>query len=195
MSYILDALNKSEKERASRRLQQTPQQEVTAAPTGWRLVHTLLLVAFIMVFNATFIYFYLARSSPAPAVTGSVAATQPGASPASPDTRGAAIAASPVPVPRSYPAATEIRPTVALMELPLAIRRILPEIVITSHIYASDPSLRLVKIDGESRKEGDQLGQQHYLVGITETGVILDFQGYRYRLDILEDWQDLNSGS
>ena len=81
--------------------------------------------------------------------------------------------------------------TVRFAELPPEIQTAIPEFEVTAHIYASDRSLRMVKIDGESLHEGDQIMTDMRLFAITETGVILEFRGHRYIHNVLQDWQDL----
>jgi hypothetical protein len=191
MSYILDALNRSEKERASKRLQQLPPDGQAAAESSWRWWHTLLALAAIIAVNLAVFYSWSGPPQYRP---------DPDAKPGDTAARTTVAARKKAPVtvlsisaensPGSPP--VPVRPTVDLTALPLTIRRVLPDVEITSHIYASDPGLRMVKIDGVSRREGDLLSEAHRLVGITESGVILDFQGYRYRLDVVEDWQQLD---
>ena len=69
------------------------------------------------------------------------------------------------------------------------IRR-LPEIQITTHIFASDTDLRMVNINGVSRREGDLVTNSLLLVEITEDGVVMNFEGYAYAMNILEGWQN-----
>lgn len=186
MSYILDALNRSEKERASKRLQQSPQDGKTSTGSGWHWWHTLLVLAVIVAVNLAAFYLWSGPPGAAPDESADAPMTRD-----QPAVKKPIVAIS-KPAPERPPASTSIRPTVNLAELPLAIRRVLPDVEITSHIYSSDPSLRMVKIDGVSRHEGDLLSESHRLIGITDSGVILDFQGYRYRLDVVEDWQQLD---
>ena len=64
----------------------------------------------------------------------------------------------------------------------------LPEITITSHIYASDSDLRMVNINGYSRKEGDFISASLVLTEITDRGVLLEFYGEPFEINIVEDW-------
>ena len=64
----------------------------------------------------------------------------------------------------------------------------LPEITITSHIYASDSDLRMVNINGYSRKEGDFISDSLVLTEITDSGVLLEFYGEPFEINIVEDW-------
>ena len=47
----------------------------------------------------------------------------------------------------------------------------------------------MVKINGVDRHEGDYLDSNHQLVKITELGIILEYYGRRYNMNIVEEWQ------
>ena len=81
-------------------------------------------------------------------------------------------------------------PAPDINDLPDQVIRRLPEIEITTHIFASDSDLRMVNINGVSRKEGDLVTNSLLLVEITEDGVVMNFEGYAYAMNILEDWQN-----
>ena len=83
-----------------------------------------------------------------------------------------------------------IRPAVTktFADLPLEVQRLVPGIKVTTHIFSSDPSLRLVKIDGEAKREGEALKGDMRLEKITETGVVLGIGTHSFRVDILRDW-------
>ena len=70
-----------------------------------------------------------------------------------------------------------------------ALPALLPSLDVTAHIYADEPELRMVKINGMNRHEGDFLAENHRLVEITDRGIILEYYGQRYNLNVLEDWQ------
>ena len=48
----------------------------------------------------------------------------------------------------------------------------------------------MVNINGVSRSEGDLLSNSLQLVEITEVGVVMNFEGYAYVMNIVEDWQN-----
>ena len=83
-----------------------------------------------------------------------------------------------------------IKPAVTktFADLPLEVQRLVPGIKVTTHIFSSDPSLRLVKIDGEAKREGEALKGDMRLEKITETGVVLGIGTHSFRVDILRDW-------
>jgi len=69
-----------------------------------------------------------------------------------------------------------------LSQLPLDIRKELPEISIFGHIYSNDPSSRLVNINGSIIREGEKVTSDLKVVEITMNGVIFDYQGIRFRM-------------
>jgi general secretion pathway protein B len=69
-----------------------------------------------------------------------------------------------------------------LSQLPLDIRKELPEILIFGHIYSNDPSSRLVNINGSIIREGEKVTSGLKVVEITMNGVIFDYQGIRFRM-------------
>lgn len=60
-------------------------------------------------------------------------------------------------------------------QLPIQVQRALPELNFTVHIFSSKPASRLVKINGETLREGDQISSALKLKEITRDGVILTY--------------------
>lgn len=67
-----------------------------------------------------------------------------------------------------------------MRQLEARIQRQLPEMAFTVHIYSSSPESRLVKINGQRRKEGERIANSLKLVEITREGVILQFKSHRF---------------
>ena len=67
-----------------------------------------------------------------------------------------------------------------MWELPYAVRRDLPPIALTMHVWASDPAGRFVVIDGERHVEGDELENGVIVREIRADGLLLEFQGHRF---------------
>lgn len=67
-------------------------------------------------------------------------------------------------------------------QLPLAIQRSLPELNFSVHLYTSQPTTRMVKVNGRVLREGDQITTSLTLDQITREGVILVYKGYRFRM-------------
>ena len=55
----------------------------------------------------------------------------------------------------------------------------------STHVYADDRDLRAVTLDGRRLTEGDLIEPGMHLVEITETGVIVDYHGERIAFDVL----------
>ncbi|MDA8084558.1 MAG: general secretion pathway protein GspB [Nitrospiraceae bacterium] len=75
----------------------------------------------------------------------------------------------------------EDRKVYSLADLPPSVRQDLPDIVISGHSYSSDPSARLVLINGKTMREGQVITGGLILQQITSDGVILSYKGYRVR--------------
>ncbi len=69
-----------------------------------------------------------------------------------------------------------------LSELPLEIRKDIPDISIIGHIYSGHPSSRLVNINGSIVREGDTVSRSLKVKEITVSGVIFDYQGFHFKV-------------
>jgi general secretion pathway protein B len=76
-----------------------------------------------------------------------------------------------------------------LSELPADVRRDLPSIDFSGHLYSNNPKLSYVFVnDGRSLFEGQQIAGEVFLHKITPTGVILEFRGYLIDVGVLQNW-------
>jgi general secretion pathway protein B len=66
-------------------------------------------------------------------------------------------------------------------DLPPSVRQDLPAVTIAGHFYSSDPSSRIVVINGKIMREGQVIVGNMRLEQITPDGVVMSFQGYRFR--------------
>ena len=69
-----------------------------------------------------------------------------------------------------------------LGQLPISVREELPRIRISSHIYSNNPNARIVNINGSVIREGESVIKGLKVDEITMTGIILDYQGYLFRM-------------
>jgi len=69
-----------------------------------------------------------------------------------------------------------------LNELPASIQKSLPDIKISLLYYHVDSTARLARINDQTLHEGEDLAAGLKLEEITKTGVILSYQGYRFRV-------------
>jgi|TARA_B100000959_G_C14849793_1_gene569665 hypothetical protein len=182
VSYILDALNKSEQEQKSRQVpgldsihdSRAWRTQATRKPVGWFFAALAVLAGLFLIYWTT----------PYPAeVSNLPAQLRPGTDPAP----GKVI--KPVETPRNLPV-EEATPTrvVSIAELPLAVQQEIPDIIFSSHIYADDPSLRMVNINGQNVREGDTITDGIKLAEISEEGVILGYRNYAFTMSIIRDW-------
>ncbi|MDZ7686916.1 MAG: general secretion pathway protein GspB [Gammaproteobacteria bacterium] len=214
MSYILDALNKSEAEKQRKRA--SPGLDALHRPAPERRRRHWLffasVVVILVVVNGAFLYWWMAQrrepaigneaqsaASPTEAVTAP--ATSPIATPA--DTTSAPVDATREPAGELITPQTARRtqqssslpekptsgaPTMAIGELPSSVQQQLPDLRFSSHIYASAPDLRMVNINGKSLREGELVSDGIRLVEITEEGVVLRYRDYRFEVSVLRDW-------
>jgi len=69
-----------------------------------------------------------------------------------------------------------------MSQLPLSIRKELPDLNIAGHIYSNDPMSRLVNINGSIIREGDTVTTGLNVNEITVSGVILDYGGLLFSI-------------
>lgn len=71
-----------------------------------------------------------------------------------------------------------------LWELPGSISRSVPELQVTVHVYSENASDRFVRLNGSKYREQDHVALDLVLEAITEEGVIMNYKGTRFRLEI-----------
>jgi general secretion pathway protein B len=64
-----------------------------------------------------------------------------------------------------------------------------PQMSFSTHVYADDPTMRAVTLNGRRYVEGDTLSAGVVLKQVTETGVVLDMNGQIIAMDVLQDWR------
>lgn len=67
-----------------------------------------------------------------------------------------------------------------LNQLPQSAQSEIPQLKILGHVYSNSPGTRLININGDIYKEGDSAGNNLKVEEITETGVILNYNGTRF---------------
>ncbi len=76
-----------------------------------------------------------------------------------------------------------------LSELPADVRRDLPSVAFTGHLYSSNPrSSRVFVDDGRPLIAGQQIVNELILHEITPTGVVVEFRGYLIDIGVLQNW-------
>lgn len=79
--------------------------------------------------------------------------------------------------------APERREFLRQWELPLSVRRDLPDLRLNIHVFSAQPQDRFVLINGERRIEGDDLGRGVSLVEIRREGALVRFRDYSFLLE------------
>jgi general secretion pathway protein B len=74
----------------------------------------------------------------------------------------------------------------SLGELPPAIRSALPEFKVSGHAYTPEPQTRVVRINEKILQEGQDLLPGLRVEEIVEGGIVMSYQGYRFRINIKE---------
>lgn len=114
-----------------------------------------------------------------------LAAESEAAAPVAPSAPPAQVVVEPpsIPAPEVEPWEPERSEFVRQWELPLSIRRDLPNLSLSIHVFSPDPERRFVLINGERRIEGETLGQGARLVEIRREGAVVEFRDYRFLLE------------
>lgn len=206
MSYILDALRKSDQERRRGGVPTLPAAPDTR-PAGKRtalVIYGLLGTFFIAVgmaigwlrpwVNEPSVSLPSAthplespspQSEPAPPTRARAKAEPEQARkeppPAEPASRRDAPETSAAVVENKSPTTNVSQPIPLASDLPLAIQQELPPMSIEMHVYSSKPRERLVSIDGRLLRENDPLNPQLKLESITPDGMIFTYRDYRFR--------------
>ena len=195
MSYILEALKKSEQERNRGRAPDLRAlHEAGPAPVTESSRQPYMLVTVVVLGAIALVAWWQPWASrPVPAITITPPHTQvprPVVAPPS----------APVPVQTVLPApvasasiaqvtpATELGPSappvsriLAYSELPLEIRRGIPEMTFDVHLYSAKPAERMVSINGKMMQEGQEVSPGLKLQEIVQDGMVFSYQGYRFK--------------
>jgi len=74
-------------------------------------------------------------------------------------------------------------------ELPEAIKQELPSIVISAHVYSSNPLQRSIVINNNFMEEGEYVLDGLILYEITPDGAIFNYQGTLFNYGVVSGWQ------
>ena len=67
-----------------------------------------------------------------------------------------------------------------MYELPFSVRRTLPEIAITMHMYSPDPELRFALVNGTRARDGQPLAGGLEVIAIRTDGVVFRYDGTEF---------------
>ncbi len=191
MSYILEALRKSEESRGYRYGHDLSISDLARSRTSRPMKKIMPLLSLALLVNAAVLGAWLLWPDRGPAqvagVTPAMTETSAVRTPAQlPETTGSAVADVPA-VTREVDPGWRQRAPQSIGALPMQVRTRLPALSISTHIYASEPRDREVSINGRTYREGDSVEGLEVL-RITESGVRLGFEQRVIELDIRDDW-------
>lgn len=201
MSYILDALRKSDAQRRRGAAPPLLAPLVAAEParprTLWWGLSAAALLGIGVLIGA--LGAWQTNSAPPPGVP---APAKPPLAKANPPSPAVAVpttpatkpkAAVPRPPPKAPAAQTPTNPAklpraeaapeaplVGFGELPVAVQEEIPTLRIAAHAYSNNPENRLVSIDDRVLHEGDEVAPGLKLERITPNGMIMTYKGYRF---------------
>ena len=198
MSFILDALKKSESER--NRQTGPTLMELRVAPPRSRLPTWGLVIGAVLLLNLGLLLWLLLRPTPPPPI---VAAAAPAAVPAPVAAAAAVVTAPTAPAPPepalsppanpadfepALPARSPLPSTTnvgAALGLPTihdlnASGANLPELRLSLHVYDAEPSRRYVLLNSTRLREGESTPDGLRLERITESGVVLAWRNRRF---------------
>ena len=213
MSYILDALKKSEEERKKRQEEQESRyprlSRWSAPPRRSRLVPALIMVSFmltsIIIFGAGM--WYTSREQDVEPVVAPMQKDTPAARqvrqlpisneppvsetvsapPEEPVPAAETVEKAP-PLPSPEPAVAAIpadQGVLPLMtELPFATRSMLPDLDFRGHVYSPAPEKRMIMINAVVVREGDLVAPGLTLTEITDNGLIMNFRETLFKIDL-----------
>ncbi|TNF38918.1 MAG: hypothetical protein EP315_00535 [Gammaproteobacteria bacterium] len=75
-----------------------------------------------------------------------------------------------------------------LQDLPALVQQAIPDMTFAGHVYSSNPAQRSVIINGHAMGEGELVIDRLRVEQITRNGVVFNFDGQLFRMDILQDW-------
>lgn len=181
MSYILDALRKSEEER---RRGKVPDFSASVdAPVSARKKNNVwpIITLVVVAINAGLILFFWnqpASVSPSSADEEAALAQEEEVEAAQP---AEVVEKKQVPNAAYMP---------QLDELPDDQRMGIPDLSFSSHMYSSRPEFRSIIINGKRLKEGQHFNRELQVVEITDSGVILSNGRTEFEVDILGRWAE-----
>ncbi len=227
MSYILDALKKSEQERGHGNIPDV--QTVHSSSLNYRnekkTYWPYILIIAVLLNLIAIVYFIVNKENPAettqqtnviahtttenrPVVKALVTAQSPAA--VSDDNSEKKTPEKPSPIAeektveikkqvadktetivatQEKPVVNEPAAIIDFYELPESIKHDLPAIVITAHVYSSNPEQRSIVINNNFMEQGEYVLDGLILYEITPDGAIFNYQGTLFNYGVVSGWQ------
>ena len=166
MSYILDALNKTEQ---AKRNQKSPKLDAVQMIPQHATKGLWFVALVVPVLISSIVIWYLPKQTAPIDVASRTQTSKENVEPMSRETR-----------------------LVSFSALPISVQNEIPSMMFSSHIYASDQSLRMVTINNQLYREGDTIADGIKLKTISEDGIVLRYQQYVIEMSVLHDWSNEN---
>lgn len=203
MSYILDALKKSEAERANADPEVSDSRvSFASAPGRPREIWPYLLALALLANAAVIGYLVWPETSP---VTEGVTSdkilpvekpepSQPAVREAEPESPAPEPVEATDPIRESAPSGAQAQSqppeddVPPIHDMPSSVQQRVPEMTFNGHVWSSRPSSRSVMINNQMLRE-DARFQGMTIKEITAAGVIFRLDGHVFEIDIVRDWQ------
>jgi len=185
MSYILDALKKSEQERQqgnNPNLQSIHRPQLHKNGRGG-VIKLLLIAVTLMVFTVL-CWEYLRNITFEP-VVNSALATQQKTSANVPVINQTEKQTAVADKPNKMGA---VLPVIEFWQLPDPVQKAIPPLTFSFHVYSDNPERRTIIINNRRVREGNRIDDQLQLVEITKNGVVLDWNQHRFHIGVVENW-------
>ena len=78
-----------------------------------------------------------------------------------------------------------------ISDLPWSVINVLPSLNYSSHIYSKGGNTKQIVINNQSKGEGQSLSENIKVENILRDGVILEFQGHKFKLSALNSWVNI----
>ena len=196
MSYILDALKKSEQERGHGDIPDV--QTVHSSSLNYRNEKKaywpyVLIIAVLL--NLIAIVYFIANKEK-PAETGNLEQTVNAVTHttvesdviADKKTQQAEKKKAAVTNTDKQTAGNETK-IIDFYDLPESIKKALPSITISAHVYSTEPMQRSIVINNNFLEEGEYVLDGLVLYEITPNGAIFNYQGTLFSYDVVSGWQ------
>jgi general secretion pathway protein B len=183
MSYILDALKKSDQERQENTgptLQTVHRPRLMTNRNG-SMFWFGLIILLLVVLLATVWFYFTYSADPTRQETSALQVLGAGASE---KVNSTARVKPEITEPSSVGSA----PVVEFGELPDPIKKQIPPLTFSFHVYSDNPDRRTIIINKRRAREGVVVESDLRLDEITEEGVVLSWQSHRFYINVVESW-------
>ena len=85
-------------------------------------------------------------------------------------------------------ASIEIDSVPHLYDMPPLVQQAIPDMSFAGHVYSSEASQRSIIVNGHSMSEGEVIIEGLKVEQITRNGVVFNYQGQLFRMEVLQDW-------